>query len=312
MIGIFKRSVFLLVLLNLSLIAFSQRFRIICSDEPLNRILIGLRDTTDLMVSFDDHLLSGFRLTVDRQFESFPETLSHLFKDLPLNYEIITGVYVIYTDPLKEVSVVNPVLEITPVQEISPVRELNIMQFNKNAELRKNAAIARMNDIRRAQRVYRSQRLKYTGSFDTLVNFLKHDSFLVVNAIGMIPASLIDSVKDLNKAKEIAVRRGLIQGITYKVAVIDSIFPRRKSIVDSLRFVPYSDKLDFDMKAGENTTRSGQSVKVLEVSVLFETLFKGLEPQLVHNYIDGWTKVRKFPGLKFGSFEEATLNGNWE
>jgi hypothetical protein len=185
------------------------------------------------------------------------------------------------------------------------------IRFNRDKNIRERAAINRMIDIREAQKAFKDVNLRYTGSFDSLINFIKNDSFLVTKAIGMIPESLIDSTQDINKAKVIALKRGLIKREESKVAVLDSVFGS-KFPVDSLRFVPYGNGLNFDMKAGEYVTTSGLTVKVLEVHVLFENLLKGLDPQLVINYIDEKMKITRFAGLKFGSFEEGTLSGNWE
>jgi len=51
------------------------------------------------MVSFNDELLSGYRLTLDKQFKSPSEALDFLLHDLPLEYEISNGVYIIYPKP---------------------------------------------------------------------------------------------------------------------------------------------------------------------------------------------------------------------
>jgi hypothetical protein len=187
------------------------------------------------------------------------------------------------------------------------------IRFNKAESVREKAAISRLIDIREAQKAFKDSKMHYTGSFDTLINFLKNDSILVTKAIGMIPESLIDSLQDIKKAREIALKRGWIRRETSKVAVLDSIFGKRQNFsVDSLRIVPFTNNLNFDMKAGEYVTKSSLTVKVLEVSVLYENLLKGLDPQLVVNYIDERMKITKFAGIKFGSFEEGTLSGNWE
>jgi len=77
--------------------AVAQEIEITCSDEPLNQILITLRDNYGLMLSFDDKQLSNYRLTVDKKFSSIPQTLDYLFTGLPLSYEASEGVYIIYT-----------------------------------------------------------------------------------------------------------------------------------------------------------------------------------------------------------------------
>jgi len=187
---------------------------------------------------------------------------------------------------------------------------MNPIRFIKMQKMRESKAIARMVDIRESEKAYKDMKLKYTADFDSLIHFLKNDSFAVVKAIGEIPESLLDSV-GLKKAKEIALERGIIKREVTRVAVLDSLFGKNYP-VDSLRFVPFADTAQFVMVADEYVTPSKLTVKVLEVSVLYEVLLKGLEPQLVVNYADERKKITSFPGLKLGSLTEGTLTGNWE
>lgn len=185
------------------------------------------------------------------------------------------------------------------------------IRFNKAKDVRERAAISRLIDIREAQKAYKDINLKYTDSFDTLEYFLENDSFNITKAIGTIPEELIDELGSLAKAREEALDRGLIRRETTKISVMDSLFGKNFD-VDSLRLVPYTNGVEFDMKAGEFTTPSDLVVKVVEVSVLFKDLLKGLDPQLVVNYTYEREKITKFPGLKMGSMTEGTLTGNWE
>jgi outer membrane receptor protein involved in Fe transport len=91
------RILITLILLFIVRSAIAQEITITCNNEPLNKILITLRDTYGIMVSFDDKQLSGYRLTVDRKFSSLEEAFDYLFEGLPLDYEITEGVYVIYS-----------------------------------------------------------------------------------------------------------------------------------------------------------------------------------------------------------------------
>lgn len=184
------------------------------------------------------------------------------------------------------------------------------IRFIKQQKIREGRAISRMIDIRESEKAYKDVHLKYTANFDSLITFLKTDSFSVIKAIGMIPESLLDSV-GLKKAKEIALDRGIIKREVTRVAVLDSLFGKNYP-VDSLRYVPFADTAQFVMVADEYVTPSSLTVKVLEVSVLYDVLLQGLEPQLVVNYADERKKITSFPGLKFGSLTEGTLTGNWE
>lgn len=185
------------------------------------------------------------------------------------------------------------------------------IRFNKLKNVRERAVITRLIDIREAQKAYKDVKLKYADNFDSLIYFLKTDSFTIIKAIGTIPEDLIDELGSLRKAREVALERGLIRRETTKIPVVDSLFGQ-KFPVDSLRYVPYTDGLEFKIEAGEFTTPSNLVVKVVEVSVLFEDLLNGLDPQLVVNYTYEREKIVKFPGLKLGSLTEGTLTGNWE
>lgn len=184
------------------------------------------------------------------------------------------------------------------------------IRFNKLKDVREQATITRLIDIREAQKAYKDVNLKYTDNFDSLIIFLNTDSFAIVKAIGTIPEEMLEKL-GLKKAKEEALLQGIIKRETTKIPVKDSLFGK-KFAVDSLRLVPFTDGLEFTMVAGEYVTPSNLTVKVLEVSVLYSDLLKGLEPQLIVNYADEREKITKYKGLKLGSLTEGTLTGNWE
>jgi len=97
-----KKILVSLFFLYLGIVAFSQEVKIKCTDEPLNKILITLRDNYGLMLSFDDKQLSNYKLTVDKEFNSIPQAFDYLLKGLPLGYEANEGVYIIYNIRIKE------------------------------------------------------------------------------------------------------------------------------------------------------------------------------------------------------------------
>jgi outer membrane receptor protein involved in Fe transport len=97
-----NKILFLLAFSCLAQTGFSQEIRLKFSDEPLNKILISLRDNYNIMLSFDDSQLSKYRLTIDKSFNSVPQAFDYLLKGLPLSYEVAGGVYMIYTIKVKE------------------------------------------------------------------------------------------------------------------------------------------------------------------------------------------------------------------
>ncbi len=174
------------------------------------------------------------------------------------------------------------------------------INFQHDKEVRYNATIARLKDIRTAQVAYRSEHHRYTSSFDTLIDFLKNDSFRVVRQIG----SLDDSA---------AVAEGRVFRDTISVCVRDSLFKKPGFIIDSLCIVPYTGGAKFEMAAGELQTGSKVIVQVFEASVLNKVLLNGLDRQEIINLDDVAKQLNRFPGLKVGSLTEATNNaGNWE
>lgn len=182
------------------------------------------------------------------------------------------------------------------------------IRFNKVRKIREAATIERLKEIRTAEIAYRAVHQSYTGSFDTLVSFLRTDSFKVVKRIGSIP----DSLYEAGMTDKEALRRGLISRDTIRISVLDSLFKPGFN-VDSLRYVPYTHGHEFEMGAGELETASKVTVKVFEAKVPYDILLAGLDPQLIINYKEEREKITGYPGLRVGSLEEATNNaGNWE
>ncbi|MBA7549947.1 hypothetical protein ES705_42452 [subsurface metagenome] len=181
------------------------------------------------------------------------------------------------------------------------------IRFNKEKKKREDATIQNLKDIRTAQVAYKTKYAKYTGSFDTLINFVKFDSFPVVMAIGRIS----DSLWEKGVTEKEAIKMGIIIRDTSYVSVLDSIFSTTYPI-DSLRFIPYSYK-EFFLAATKIETASKVQVNVFEAHVLNSVLLHGLNKQLIINYSAEREKITGFKGLRVGSLEEATNNaGNWE
>jgi hypothetical protein len=184
------------------------------------------------------------------------------------------------------------------------------IRFQREVNEREQATISRLKDIREAQKAYKDVYKRYTGSFDTLQTFLRQDSFTVVKAIGTIPEEWLDEL-GLEKAREKAINEGRIIRESSTRSVRDSLFGRTYPI-DSMRFVPYTNKKEFEIESSEVQTSSNLLVQVVEVKCYYKDLLKGLNEQLIANYTDQRVTMTGFPGIKFGSLEEGTLSGNWE
>ena len=182
------------------------------------------------------------------------------------------------------------------------------IQFQKQYNKRKHTVIKRLEEIRNVEVAYKSVHQKYTGSFDTLLNFLKNDSLPLVKKIG----SLTDSMLEAGITESKALALGIIKRDTIRVAVKDSLF-KESYPIDSLPFVPYSGGVKFELGAGTVTTGSGVKVHVFECKTPNQVFLKGLNKQEIANLNDKAIKLERYPGLKVGSLEEANNNaGNWE
>ncbi len=179
--------------------------------------------------------------------------------------------------------------------------------FNKEKAKRYAKVITRLKDIRTAQVAYKERYKNFTGNFDSLINFVKYDSLLLVRNMGSYNEDTLTEQKAIELGiilrklpdtltAERAVEMGFVVRDTIKVAVLDSIFPKNYPI-DSLKYIPYTNKIEFKLGAGTiitgDTATGGVKVKVFEAV--------DVAPFDIYDT------------LKVGSLTEANNNsGNWE
>ncbi|TFH34276.1 MAG: hypothetical protein E4G95_08485, partial [Bacteroidia bacterium] len=186
---------------------------------------------------------------------------------------------------------------------------MNPIRFNKERDSREASIIERLKDIRTAQVAYKSKYGRYTGSFDTLINFVKTDSFPLIYKEGSLTDDMIE--QGIRNERE-AVNKGLIVRDTSYTSVVDSIFDPG-FYVDSIRFVPLLRNTQFKMEAATVQTGSKVMVEVFEASVLNDIFLAGLDKQLVINYNALRERITGFAGLRVGNISEPNNNaGNWE
>lgn len=171
------------------------------------------------------------------------------------------------------------------------------VRFNNEVNNRSKEVIQNLMDIRMAQLTYKAINGKFTGSFDTLISFLKQ---------GEIPV-----VKIIPDPTDTTFTRTIRDTLGY-IPVIDSLFKNRQGFkVEQIREVPFSDKATFTMDAGI-IDKGGVKVNVFEASTHYNLFLKGLDNQSVINLIATKEQIERFPGLKVGSMTEASTDGNWE
>lgn len=171
------------------------------------------------------------------------------------------------------------------------------VRFKSSLEKRSQKVVQRLKDIRSAEIAYKGINESFTGSFDTLINFVKNGEIPVVY--------IIQDPDDTTFTKTIA------DTIDY-VNVEDSLFGHRAHFyVDSLRYIPFSKGSEFELQA-DTIEKGGVEVDVIEVKAHYKEFLKGLNNQLIVNQIKTKEDIDKYPGLKFGSMKDPSTDGNWE
>ncbi len=185
-------------------------------------------------------------------------------------------------------------------------------RFSEIKKTRYEKIIEKLQDIRKAQEAYKGVHGKYTGSLDTLINFIKFDSIKVVRSIG----ALTDEQIDQGMTEAEGIKKGFIIRDTIKVAALTHVFNKDYPI-DQLRHVPFTNKKhQFKMGASSITTDSGIEIPLFEARIsnmeIFEDVRDKYNEQLLEENGER-LRLNKYPGLKVGDLKEANNNiGNWE
>ncbi|MCR5454994.1 MAG: hypothetical protein K6F33_08420 [Bacteroidales bacterium] len=185
------------------------------------------------------------------------------------------------------------------------------IRFQKQADWRHGLTVQKLKDIRDAQVAYKSVYGAYTGSFDSLENFVQNGKLKIVKAIGNIPDSFYDKYpRKLAETK--AIEAGIVKRDTVVVNCYDSLCKGNYKVAD-LRKVPVVQNKEFEMEMDTIETSSKAKITVFEARTPYEDYLKGLDNQEVINLIDEAQTLGRYPGLKVGSLKEFNNNaGNWE
>lgn len=183
------------------------------------------------------------------------------------------------------------------------------IDFEKAREARYEATIERLKQIRQAELAYKDIHGKFTGSWDTLINFVKYDSVRNVRKVG----ELTDSMIEAGLTEREAVEKGLLIRDTIRESVVESLYGGSFD-ADKLKEIPVPDTTAyFDLGATTIKTGSGIEVPVFEAKAHNNIVLRGLDRQYVINMNEQRRLNEKYPGLKVGSLTETVNNaGNWE
>jgi len=170
------------------------------------------------------------------------------------------------------------------------------VRFQNEHNRRKQLIVERLKDIRSIQLTYRSLNNRYAGSFDTLIDFLKHTKIPVVNIIPD-PA-------------DTTFTRTINDTIAF-IRAADSLLKHVAYPIDSLPFIQFSGGKKFDLAAGR-IDRGGVMVNVFEATAHMNTYLSGMNDQMLLNLVASEEQIGRFPGLRVGSMTDPSTDGNWE
>lgn len=184
------------------------------------------------------------------------------------------------------------------------------ISFDNELKAKRSQVIDRIKDIRTAQRAFKSKYQRFTGTFDSLEQFILTDTL-------ELERKFVD--EDDSVALAALKKAGRKNIEKFKVAVIDTIFSPKKLTpeeVKQLRYIPGTDnQAQYIMEAGIITTESKVVIPVVECRAPYKLFLDTVKyRQLVINQIDDdVNNFNRYPGVKFGSMEMGNNEaGNWE
>lgn len=201
------------------------------------------------------------------------------------------------------------------------------IEFSEKRSAREKDIIARLIDIRTAQIEYRNTHNgAYTDNFDTLITYIKSAQMPIIMKEGELNdeqlerglteekvLEMIAKAEKTNKWADID-KEGLrnFRRDTTWISLMDTIYGKNFN-ADSLRYVPYSNGVQFEMATSCDTTKSGSAQWLFEARTPYETYLTGINDQEMHNLISVQKKLGRYCGLKVGDVEQPNNNsGNWE
>ena len=180
------------------------------------------------------------------------------------------------------------------------------IKFNNEQKARETKVVERLIDIRNAEVLYKNANSQYTNSFDSLIQFCQTAEIPIVK--------IVPDPTDTTFTRTINDTIGFVK-------VMDSIKAGRDNFnINDLKWVPFSEpKQPFELEAG-SIPRNGIDIPVFEARTPYEVYlatpgaaFSEKEwNQRRDNAKAEKENINRYAGLKVGSMEEATTDGNWE
>ena len=180
------------------------------------------------------------------------------------------------------------------------------IKFNHEQKARETKVVERLIDIRNAEVLYKNATSHYTNNFDSLIQFCEMAEIPIVK--------IVPDPTDTTFTRTINDTIGFVK-------VMDSIRAGRDNFnIKDLKWVPFSQpQQNYELEAG-SIPRNGIDIPVFEARTPYEVYlatpgaaFSDKEwKQRVNNAKAEKESINRYAGLKVGSMEEATTDGNWE
>ncbi|MFZ4400437.1 MAG: hypothetical protein ACOYO1_10415 [Bacteroidales bacterium] len=182
------------------------------------------------------------------------------------------------------------------------LRIMNPVNFYEEVKRREAIIIDKLRDIRTMEIAYKSVFGKYTGSFDTLADFIQNGKINKIKRTANFPDSLTE---------EEALKLKLINHDTVSVNAYNELFADKKEVnLTTLKYIPNTLR-EFKIQANI-ISKNAIQFSVFEVTADYNFYLENMDMYQVNSLINKAKNLNRFPGLKLGSLEESSTNGNWE
>ena len=211
-----KQAAFFILLILGVLSAYAQEIRVDADNVPLSNVLVGIRNTYNVQLSFNDRLLSGYSVTLTKTFNDTESALTELISGFPLSLEKSGEVFVIFAirQKKKEKKVfrlAGRVLE-SGSKEPLPYSHVIINGHALATDLRGSFSFVSSHD---SVFVLKTSQLGYY-ILDTTINAgTDHQLFLSPSVIGLQEVVILD--KRIEKSTQIGEQAG-VEKLNHKVA----------------------------------------------------------------------------------------------
>lgn len=178
------------------------------------------------------------------------------------------------------------------------------VRFQKSVDDRNEVIIEKIKQIKDLQVEFKKQHGHYSTTFDSLIDFYNTGRMPIV-----LKSGSVDTLSDAQ-----ALKLGLITRDTSFVSIKDTLFKNVENFkIEKLAIVPFTHgKVLFELETS-SIVRASFVLPVMEIRCYMKDYLEDVkEKELLKNQINLLIEMEKFPGLKLGSLEDVSLEGNWQ